>query len=329
MAKYQDLGAILARYGIPVTSYVVPGRTTAVDWQGLMFHHTASCPSGIRCPELPSLSIVQRGRPDVVGPLSNFMTPRSGKYVAHITNGGANHPGAGDIAVLNRLLNDQPPTGRPGRDTANASSRARAALIGFECENNGIGEWWPGDHIGIIAASFAAFCMEFRWNPLTRIIGHKEWTLRKIDPFPIDMVSFRYQVAALVRTPAPITPPKPTPTEEDQLMSAADDIIDALKSHIDLKVTEAITAQDTRQATWEWDTRKLTVPRTARIEGQNQQFYVAPTSAGLRRFWVRNLSELALLRQLQIVSVRDELVIPVGSDEAAAFEAIPIAGSQS
>lgn len=317
-----DLAAVLRKYGIAVKMHSVPGRTNSVDWCGLMFHHTASNPPK----ELPSLGIVQEGRPDVTGPLANFMGPRGGGYAVHVTDGGANHPGAGDLSVLTRLMAGQQPTGSPGRDTPGASTHARRRLIGWEVENSGVGEPWAEGTLSLVSHSFAAFCMEFRWNPLVVIIGHKEWTRRKIDPFPIDMTAFRYQVVLLTRTDAPITPPKPTPSEEDQLMSAANDIIAAVNAHTDQKIAEAFAAKQATDSVNEWDTRKLTVPRAARVDGTSAQFYVVGTEAGPRRIWIKSQAQLDLLRTMHIVSYREEAVLPKGSREAAEFIAIPIAG---
>lgn len=322
MPGYQPLGRILERYDIPVRYYTIAGRTTNVEWEGLMFHHTASNPPR----ELPSLGTVQQGRPDVQGPLANFMGPRGGAYAAHITDGGANHPGAGDINVLHRLRQGLQPTGRPGPDTAGASSHARRALIGWEVENSGVGEPWAVTTVDLVAHSFAAFCMEFRWNPLVVIVAHKEWTRRKIDPFPIDMVAFRYQVVLLTRTDNPLNPVKPTPSEEDYLMAAADDIIAAINAHTDTKIAEAFASTEAKQGTWEWDTRKLTVPRAIGIQGERAQYRIVETEQGTGRVWIKNQAEAKLLQFANKLSYADPVFLAPDSAEAEAFRKLPIYG---
>lgn len=213
-----DLLAILQAHpltaGLSFLDKRVPGRAGTPAWIGQMEHHTVSNPPA----DIPSLNICINGRPDVAGPLCNFLIGRSGLVVG-ITDGEANHAGTGDPDVLTRMRADLPPKSRPGPDQANTN--ARKYLIGFECENNGTGEPWGAVQLDAMARCNAAFCDHYGWDPMTRVIGHKEWTTRKIDPAfitpPITMTQWRERVAALLDAP-----PDPTPDPGDEWMPKPD-----------------------------------------------------------------------------------------------------------
>lgn len=114
-------------------------------------------------------------------------------------------------------------------------------------------------------------------------------------------------------------------------MAAKDEIISgvvaAITPEVERIVAAAYAQELARDAAWEWDTRKLTVPRAARIDGENAQFYVAGTEAGPRRFWIDSLEQLNLLRQMNVVSWMEEYVISDHAEQAA-FRSIPIAGPE-
>jgi N-acetyl-anhydromuramyl-L-alanine amidase AmpD len=60
-------------------------------------------------------------------------------------------------------------------------------FYGFENENLGNGrDPWPQAQIDTMVEAAAALCRAHCWGP-SRVIGHAEWTSRKIDPAGIDM----------------------------------------------------------------------------------------------------------------------------------------------
>jgi hypothetical protein len=154
-------------------------------------HHTASSSNG---GDSPSLSIVVNGRSDLPGPLCNVLLARSGT-VHVVASGRSNNAGRGSWKGI----------------------VGNSRTLGIEAENNGIGEPWPAVQLDAYARICSAFSKAAR-IPITNVIGHKEWTTRKIDP-SFDMGSFRVAVAAhLDQQPAPA--PKPPALEEDDMPRA-------------------------------------------------------------------------------------------------------------
>jgi len=136
-----------------------------------LFHHTASSPRG---GPHPSRNVVVNGRRDLAGPLCNVLVWRDGTCEV-IASGIANHAGR-------------------GTPLSNRSS------IGWECENDGVGEPWPERQLEAIARGMAAVC-SYTKRPASTVYGHKETALpkgRKIDPTGIDMSAWRSRVDALL-----------------------------------------------------------------------------------------------------------------------------------
>lgn len=154
-----------------VKGWKTRGRDGMWDPRGLMFHHTASNASSGNA---PALGIVTRGRVDLPGPLSNFVIARNGTVI-FVAAGRCNHAGEGG-----------PKVGIP-EDSGNAY------LIGMECENNGLGEKWSPEQLRSIAI-LSAVLLERMDVSTKKLIGHKEWTSRKIDPANIVMWKFRRRV---------------------------------------------------------------------------------------------------------------------------------------
>jgi hypothetical protein len=142
---------------------------------GVILHHTVSSPPT----DLPSLNVCRVGRPDLAGPLCQLLIGRTGRIVV-ITDGRANHAGKGDGTVLTRMRADISPRPRPGPDTI--GSNGNHFLYGIEAENNGTGEPWSPELLDSFWRTAAALCDSFRWDPRYRVIGHAEWSRRKIDP---------------------------------------------------------------------------------------------------------------------------------------------------
>ena len=141
-------------------------------WQ--VFHHTASHAGA----NAPSLGICTNGRPDLAGPLCNVLVARDGTcYV--VASGRANHAGAGRY---------------PDGTTGNSLS------VGWECENNGVGEPWPDTQLDAIARGQAAVCAQLG-QPPSSVIYHRTYAPgRKIDPagpgIPQAVTDWQARVAA-------------------------------------------------------------------------------------------------------------------------------------
>ena len=148
--------------------------TFSPRWQ--VFHHTASHAGA----NAPSLGIVTNGRPDLAGPLCNVLVARDGTcYV--VASGRANHAGAGRY---------------PDGTTGNSLS------VGWECENNGIGEPWPDRQLDAIARGQAAVARHLA-QPASTVIYHRAYAPgRKIDPagpgIPQNVTDWQARVAAIM-----------------------------------------------------------------------------------------------------------------------------------
>lgn len=145
--------------------------------KGVMFHHTAS---PISSGNKPSLGTVVNGRPGIPPPLCNILIGRNG--VLHMVAAGrANHAGEGG----------------PHRNIPKDSGNPY--FVGFEVENNGIGEKWSADLLYVCVVSFAVTLRYLNSKP-NMLIGHKEWApTRKIDPANINMDHIRDDVHRIMR----------------------------------------------------------------------------------------------------------------------------------
>ena len=176
---WEDLGKQLTRNGVKVR-HVKGWRSRGTGGtfapRGIIFHHTASAPGS----NAPALGIVTHGRSDLPGPLSQFVVGRDGT-VFFVAAGRANHAGEGG-----------PINGIP-------ANSGNSYLFGVECENSGLGEPWPEAQKKAIATLFAVLLKRMKRGPRA-LIGHKEWTPRKIDPAGIDMPAFRKRVRKRMKT---------------------------------------------------------------------------------------------------------------------------------
>lgn len=129
----------------------------AID--GVIGHHTASRKTS---GNLPSLKTCINGRADLEGPLCSVLGGRDGS-VAIVASGIGNHAGAGYW---------------PGIRYGNRST------IGFEWENDGIGEPWSARTMESYEIAVAAV-EDYLDLPTERFCSHYEWARpvgRKIDP---------------------------------------------------------------------------------------------------------------------------------------------------
>lgn len=165
---------------------------------GVMIHHTGNARE--------TAESIQRGRPDLQGPLSNLHIAPDGT-VTVVAAGVCWHAGAGSY---------------PGIPTNNANYH----LIGIECAwpaNTLISkdtEWlekWPDPQIISMRDTVAGILNRLGFSS-SRVIAHKEWagaSQGKWDPGNLDMNWFRAEVAKAQRgefkTPAPQPIPQPQP----------------------------------------------------------------------------------------------------------------------
>jgi hypothetical protein len=176
------LGNQLRKAGLKVKKvkgWETRGRAHPFTPRRTGFHHTAS---GRKSGNAPCLGLVTRGTSKVPGPLCNILMGRDGT-VYLIAAGYSNHFGLGG-----------PTRGIP-KDSGNRY------VVGFEVENDGIGEPWSRELIEACDTAFAV-TLRFVKRPRARHhLGHKEWAPdRKIDPRGIDMNRDRKRVAMWLRT---------------------------------------------------------------------------------------------------------------------------------
>lgn len=89
--------------------------------------------------------------------------------------------GMGDPNVLGRVRNDMPP--QPPRDyTSSDRINGNQWFVDIEVGHWGMGEPIPEVQRDALIKLNAAICDYYDWRPEYRLIGHKEWTRRKVDP---------------------------------------------------------------------------------------------------------------------------------------------------
>lgn len=187
MSADQMLSA-LRRWGVSVTEHAgwrTHNRNSIGAWgpvNGTMLHHTASTDgTGI-------VELCYTGRSDLPGPLCHGVVHKNGSVVM-VGNGRANHAGSGSSAVLQAVVQD---TALPsvGPDAIDGNTH----FYGWECVNLGDGkDPWPEVQLDAMARIQAAVCEHHGWTAES-VIGHKEWTTRKIDPRGFSMNDLRVRV---------------------------------------------------------------------------------------------------------------------------------------
>jgi len=191
---------ILVAGGINVLDARVDPRPGSFSPIGVMVHHTANPQHG----DLPSLHLLQHGRPDLAGPLVQLGAGREGT-IASITDGRANHAGKGSDVVAARVRADVEPA-QPGSDNTDGNT----LFIGIEIENAGDGhDPYPARQLDHVVDTCVALCIHFGWSA-NRVIGHKEWTRRKPDPTLL-MGNLRSAVHHALNPP-------PTPQPEEDML---------------------------------------------------------------------------------------------------------------
>jgi hypothetical protein len=182
-----DAGLIV----IEVPGWQNRGHGDAGQVLGVLCHHTCGPLHG----DLPDLSVLVDGRPDLGGPLCNLGLGRSGHYWM-IAAGKGWHAGAGEWQGI---------------------TDGNAHFIGIEAENVGDGtDPWPDVQMDAYRRGCAAILNHIGANPMM-CAGHKEYALphgRKDDP-NFDMNQFRASVAALMSLPFPQAVPPIIATHVD------------------------------------------------------------------------------------------------------------------
>jgi hypothetical protein len=184
---------------------------------GVMIHHTAgTAPSDAQ--------IVWGGRPGLPGPLAHSYAAKDGG-VTMTANGRANHAGGGSPAVLAAVVAENYGTAPPATHFHEGSSGAvdgNAHFYGLEISNPGNGrDVFPDAQWEASVKWAAAICRHHGWSSKS-VIGHKEWSDWKSDPW-FSMASFRVFLAAALALPPgawrlhpPIPKPKPVPLTLEQ-----------------------------------------------------------------------------------------------------------------
>jgi N-acetyl-anhydromuramyl-L-alanine amidase AmpD len=191
MAYATWLADVLRGAGLKVVErpgWQTAGRGPMGEIKGVISHHTG--PTG----SLDSaIQLIEKGRPDLAGPLSQLVLDTDGTFYV-IAAGRCNHAGKGKWQGI-----------------VNGNSQ----FIGIEARNDGDGSVWPAAQMLAYAAGEAAI-LEHIGADAVMAVGHKEWALpkgRKIDP-TFDMIEFREDVEAHMTggKPAPVPPRTLDPT---------------------------------------------------------------------------------------------------------------------
>ncbi|NKY15389.1 peptidoglycan-binding protein [Streptomyces somaliensis] len=183
-------------------------RNRAGAWgpvSGVMIHHTVT--SGTAA----SVDLCSRGYDGLPGPLCHGVVAKDGT-VHLVGHGRANHAGGGDPSVLQAVVTetyrDRPPRPRAHQGSAGAVD-GNARFYGFECVNLGDGaDPWPAAQLDAIERVGAALCRAHGWGARS-VIGHLEWSARKVDPRGFAMSGMRERIHRRLGT-AP-SPQQPAP----------------------------------------------------------------------------------------------------------------------
>jgi hypothetical protein len=171
-----DLVATFRAAGLEVVDVRVPGRPGTFAPVGQIIHHTAGPRSG----DAPSLTTCVRGKPGVPGGLCNALFARSGRIYV-VTDGKANHAGAGSGLVLARTRGGLAPFGDAAAANLADTTTGNAYYYGWEIELDGIGEVLSLAALEAVLRANAAVATALGWTA-ARSILHSEWSRRKPDP---------------------------------------------------------------------------------------------------------------------------------------------------
>lgn len=173
-----DLKTIFALEHVPYVEWgdwrsrVRPGTFTP---EGVMVHHTASTNLDA------TLKVVTHGRPDLNGPLCNVFVAKGKCYL--ISAGRANHAGAGASKALDRMRHNNTPNGTARQmDYPDDFNGGNGLFVGFEVLSPGNGTELDLPSWNVLCHAAAAVLKHIGQPHHAHVIGHAEWTRRKIDP---------------------------------------------------------------------------------------------------------------------------------------------------
>lgn len=157
----------------PWRTHVRPGTFKP---EGVLMHHTAS--SGYD----GTLKVVRYGREDLAGPLCNIFIARGKAHI--ISAGRANHAGTGAAQALKTLRAGRAPAGSAKElgYKDDPGTVGNGLLVGFEILSPGDGTMLSGKDWDVAVRAATAILKDLGHRDVDRIIGHAEWTSRKIDP---------------------------------------------------------------------------------------------------------------------------------------------------
>lgn len=175
-----DLARIFTSAGVPFVevgdwrSRVRPGTFTP---EGVLVHHTAT--TGFD----GTLKVARDGREDLNGPLYNVLVAKGRCYL--LSAGRANHAGTGAAEALANLR-----VGRVPKGTARQMGYAddpgtvgNGLLVGFGVLSPGKPSVDLAQEDWVVVAKASAAILRYLKRPtVARVIGHAEWTRRKVDP---------------------------------------------------------------------------------------------------------------------------------------------------
>lgn len=201
---------------------------------GVVIHHTGA---------LHDADYIWGGSASLPGPLAHAFIDKAGT-VWMMSAGRANHAGGGDPDVLNAVIAEsymsRPPTPKFGEGDHGAAD-GNDVFYGFECENLGDGmDPWPHAQYVAMVRAAAAICRHYGWKEKS-VIGHLEWSSKKVDPKGFGMVTFRADVAACLRArpgswPSQPEAPAPTPVPARSL-AQLDKAVRAIETKLGLPHT--------------------------------------------------------------------------------------------
>lgn len=192
--------------------------------RGVLWHDTVTGP-GWSTKALASL--LSRGYAKLPGPIANVGLDRDGTLVL-VAGGRAYHAGSGSWQGV---------------------TNGNYHLVGLEVANSGrgSGEKWTPIQVRV-ARVFTAEVLKLAGLTPRTVCGHLEWApSRKVDPWSLDMVDERRQVAALMTAT-----PAPTGDEEDEVdydklrAIVADEAAKAAEAALDARLGGRSVEQDLR-----------------------------------------------------------------------------------
>jgi hypothetical protein len=191
--------AELTRWGIPfrqVAGWETRNHNDRQPFQGVEFllvHHT-----GDDAPDDADLNVLTNGRPGLAGPLCCGGIRDDGTLDL-VSWGTAYHAGSGSSRVLAAVLagsyGDYPPA--PGPDDTNGNPIS----LGWETMYSGLHAPTTAAYATLVKVN-AALCTLLGLSQ-KHVIGHKEWTSRKVDPGHLDMAQFRRDVRTAINAGPP------------------------------------------------------------------------------------------------------------------------------